>query len=591
MEKKSSQNVSKLEREIKRLSKPFQLALQKKQKDILQFVSVVKKHVKGLDIGFYIVPEVVVKNNQSHPNFENLTLHFLLDDFEKPITEFNPKLLLGREFSTCLKQKGDDLVLKSSPSITFKGTSISQIRERCFDGNYDDLKSLGKSLIVEDNRGFISALKTIDIHKTMLLQKFEKYIVVYAGAGSWLRGEKSNDFDVFVVIDDTDVKKMSRTQVKEQISGIIWQMAREVEKLTSIQIHIQTYLLTDFWDSLKDAHPVIFTFLRDGVPFYDRGLYSSWKELLKLGKIRPSPESIDMHMNLGVQLLDRVKKRFKEVVSSDIYNAVLSPSQAILMLKGYNPTTPKETIKMFKEVLLKKEKIITKTDVNCLEETVSFFKKIEHDKDLKLSGKEVDRLINNAEKYLSNIRKLFKEISEGKTKESVVNVYLEIIVQLRTLPNFENLSEESVLSSFKKYYILTGKVPLFLEKSIENVVKAKEDYKKGKLTVTEVNKIQKEARTILLEIKILKEKNVIQTSKNVLGLIYGDGLTAEIFSTGKGVFLVKKDTEQCFKLVGKEFVKCLPENVKDLSQRTELLLTSQLISSAKKLLKVRQLKV
>ena len=27
----------------------------------------------------------------------------------------------------------------------------------------------------------------------MLLQKFEKYVVVYAGAGSWLRGEKSND--------------------------------------------------------------------------------------------------------------------------------------------------------------------------------------------------------------------------------------------------------------------------------------------------------------------------------------------------------------------------------------------------------------
>ena len=214
-----------------------------------------------------------------------------------------------------------NLLSEFDKNIRFNGSSVSILRENCFDGIYDDLKKLGTSMIYEDPRGFISALKTIDIHRNMLLQKFEKYVVVYAGAGSWLRGEKSNDFDVFIVIDDTDVKRMSRLQVKDQLTKIIWQMSREVAALTGIQIHIQVYLLTDFWDALKDAHPVMFTFLRDGVPFYDRGIYSAWKELLKLGKIRPSAEAIDMHMRMKPQ--DKLKFQNKVATSyKSLLNAI-----------------------------------------------------------------------------------------------------------------------------------------------------------------------------------------------------------------------------------------------------------------------------
>ena len=36
-------------------------------------------------------------------------------------------------------------------------------------------------------------------------------------------------------------------------------------------LNVQVYLLTEFWEKVKDAEPVIFTFIRDGVPLYDRG--------------------------------------------------------------------------------------------------------------------------------------------------------------------------------------------------------------------------------------------------------------------------------------------------------------------------------
>ena len=54
------------------------------------------------------------------------------------------------------------------------------------------------------------------------------------------------------------------------------------------------YLLTEFWEGVKDANPIFYTFLRDGVPLYDRGGFLPWKLLLRMGKIKPTPESIDM---------------------------------------------------------------------------------------------------------------------------------------------------------------------------------------------------------------------------------------------------------------------------------------------------------
>ena len=84
-------------------------------------------------------------------------------------------------------------------------------------------------------------------------------------------------------------------------------MAQDVAQLTGINVHAQVYLLTDFWDALKDAHPVMFTFLRDGVPFYDRGLYNSWKELLKLGKILVLIKCKSMFFNHEYGVLQYIK--------------------------------------------------------------------------------------------------------------------------------------------------------------------------------------------------------------------------------------------------------------------------------------------
>ena len=87
--------------------------------------------------------------------------------------------------------------------------------------------------------------------------------------------------------------------------GIIYQYVSEAIALAGVKntLHVQTYLLTEFWDAVKDAHPVMFTFIRDGIPIYDRGTFMPWKALLKMGKLKPTPEAIDMFMKRNLAII------------------------------------------------------------------------------------------------------------------------------------------------------------------------------------------------------------------------------------------------------------------------------------------------
>ena len=137
------------------------------------------------------------------------------------------------------------------------------------------------------------------------------------------------------------LKRMPRLELKERLrSMIVGQYASEAIALAGVKkniLNVQVYLLTDFWESVKDAHPVIFTFIRDGVPLYDKGTFLPWKALLKMGKLKPSPEAIDMFMSMGDKTVKRAKATLLDILVHDIYWGVMTPSQALLMLYGLPP--------------------------------------------------------------------------------------------------------------------------------------------------------------------------------------------------------------------------------------------------------------
>ena len=350
----------------------------------------------------------------------------------------------------------------------------------------------------------LSAIKISEVHKNMVLKKFEKYIVSYVLAGSLVQGRATpqSDIDVFIVIDDTDVKKMTRVELKDKLRAIIIGMGMEAGEITGIKnkINIQVYILTDFWLSLREANPIIFTLLRDGVPFYDRGIFMPWKQLLKMGKIKPSQEAIDLFMHTGSQALKRVRFKLREIGMEDIFYAILTPSQAALMLYGIAPPSPKETPELLEEIFVKREKLLEPEYIKILKDQIQLRKDLEHGTKKIVTGAELDKYVTNAEKYLKRINKLFKQIEKTKEEERMVDIYETIVTVVRDVLRLEGvkkLDDSEIVKFFESHLVNAGKVPEKYLRILKKVVKGKKDYDLKKLTKTEIGGVKKESRDFI----------------------------------------------------------------------------------------------
>ena len=346
--------------------------------------------------------------------------------------------------------------------------------------------------------GLIAGIKIAEIHKSMVIKKFEKYIVSYVLAGSLTQGRatEKSDIDVWIVIDDTDVKKMSRAELKDKLRAIIIGMGIEAGEMTGIKnkLNIQVYILTDFWDSLKEANPIIFTLLRDGVPVFDRGIFMPWKQLLRMGKIKPSREAIDMFMSSGTQMIKRVQMKLREIGMEDLFYATLTPSQAALMLYGIPPPTPKETPEVMEEILVKKEKLLEQKYVDILNRNVQVRKDLEHGDMKEISGAQLDKMIKDSQSFLKRIEKLFEEIQARHDEKTVVHLYDEVVTIIRDVLKLEGIKETKdaeMIKLFENELISKAKVPAKWLRELNEIVAAKKKFTQGKLTKAEIEKARK----------------------------------------------------------------------------------------------------
>ena len=406
---------------------------------------------------------------------------------------------------------------------------LSELWQSCYDGKYDLLRMIAMGAPIYD-RGMLGAIKLAEVHKGMVLKKFEKYIVTYVLAGSLVQGKAtpSSDVDVWIVIDDTDVKKMTRVELKDKLRAIIIGMGVEAGEITGIKnkINIQVYIITDFWDSLKEANPVIFTLLRDGVPFHDRGIFMPWKQLLKMGKIKPSREAIDLFMSTGDQMLDRVKFKLKDMGMEDIYYAILTPSQAALMMYGIPPPTPRETPEMMREIFVKKEKLLEERFVNILQKNIDIRKQIEHGEKKELTGKDVDELLDNAVKYLERVKKLFKQIEKIKEGEGMEHLYDRVLTIIRDVLKAEGVEEakdDKVVELFEDELIVKGKVPAKILRDLNEIVEAKKHYDKGKLAKPDIEKARQGSEALIkFLVEYMQRKRGRELERAKIRVKYGE---------------------------------------------------------------------
>ncbi len=432
-----------------------------------------------------------------------------------------------------LKVKLTDIIISMATNVDKNLTPqvllLSELWQSCFDQKYDLLQTIALSAPIYET-GMVSAIKIAEVHKQMVLKKFEKYIVSYVLAGSLTQGRATptSDIDVWIVIDDTDVKKMTRAELKDKLRAIIIGMGMEAGQITGIRnkINIQVYILTDFWDSLKEANPVIFTLLRDGVPFFDRGIFMPWKQLLKMGRIKPSAEAIDMFMNSGDQMLERVHFKLKDIGMEDIYYALLTPSQAALMLFGLAPPAPRETPEIMREVFVQKHALIEESYIKILERVIKIRKDIEHGTKKEITGKEIDELLKDAEDYLKRVKKLFEQIETRKQEEDVLNMYDTVVTVIRDvlrLEGIEQAEESKLIKLFEDELITKGRIPAKYLRVLGEIIEAKESFDKKKLTKPEVEKAKKNSHEFIkFMIEYMQRKRGREVDRARIRCKYGE---------------------------------------------------------------------
>lgn len=447
------------------------------------------------------------------------------------------------------------------------------IWEICLDSKFELAGAIAMSFPLYD-KGILGALRVSEIHKSLVLQKFERYVVSYVIGGSLVRGEavKTSDVDVFVIINDTDVKRMSRLELKERLRGIIYQHVGEASALAGVKNKLspQIYLLTEFWESVKDAHPVMFTFIRDGIPIYDRGTFMPWKALLKMGKLKPSPEAIDMFMSMGDKTVKFAKQSLLDILVRDIYWGIVTPSQALLMLNGSPPPTPKQLVPEMKKNFMEKEKMLEKKYIDIVERIVNLYKDYEHEKLKEIKGEEIDRLIRDSGDYLKRLKELREQIQkrfEEKTIEQMYNDVFGLLKGIMKSSEFKASTPGLMVSEFEEEFVKKGKFTQQDLRILDSLVHAKAEMKKGKSNPTKVDEVRKNAALLLNDLIEYSQRAELMTmEKGRMRLKYkkaGKEMFSELLVSGGESFLVEGN------IIKKLTPKIQESNVKELTDAIE----------------------
>ena len=433
--------------------------------------------------------------------------------------------------------------------------------ENCLDSKFDLTGAISMSFPLYD-KGFLGVLRLAEIHKNLVLRKFEKYVVSYVIGGSLVKGDATptSDADVFIIINDTDVKRMPRLELKERLRSIIaGQHLSEAIAFAGVKntLHIQTYLLTDFWESVKDASPVIFTFIRDGIPIYDRGTFMPWKALLRMGKLKPSPEAIDLFMKSADKTTEMAERRLVDAMI-DVYYGALNPSQALIMLSGHAPPTHKETPRLMEEIFVNKEKMLKKSDIAVLEKSVKMFKEFEHDPKYKVSGKEIDELLKDLDKYLKRLEGLRKQIEKRYEERTIEQAYNDVLELMKKIVG--NLPVEKIPSDFEKNFVKKGKFTSQHLKMLKEVIEARTEFKKGKASAKKIDDARKNATILINELLEFTQRcELVSSTKGQMMLKYKDGVAKLLNANGLSFLIlgneIKKITDKVEKCTMNEMEK------------------------------------
>jgi predicted nucleotidyltransferase/uncharacterized protein (UPF0332 family) len=354
-------------------------------------------------------------------------------------------------------------------------------------------------------------LKEVEEFAKQVLEKYGKYIKCIVMMGSVAREEfkPKSDIDVFVVIDDTSFE--ITPELHEKIDEDLEKIAEKISDKLSVQ---PSYTLTEFWDYARVCHPIVYNFIKEGIPIYDTGFFAPIKKLLEMGRIPATREAIESYMEGAPKKLMRAKTVKLLMLAEDCYYAMLNTAQAVLMFMGLAPPVPSKAYDDVKKFLVEPG-ILEPEYAEWLKEIIEIRKKIEHKELMDVEGKFVDEWIDKAEKFVNKMFSLLNAL-ELRKREKILERTYEVmhkaaITALKSLKKMPE-KEEEVPIMFKKEFI-EGKLidPYYSEvwMKIENMKKLADEKKISEISDKDVYEMREHVRRLIHDLaKVLKEKGV-----------------------------------------------------------------------------------
>lgn len=320
---------------------------------------------------------------------------------------------------------------------------------------FDNLKLKKKS--DKDEIEKLNEKQRVEIIKKFAKEALKKYgklirSIVLFGSTARKEFKEESDIDVFVIIDDTKAKITPR--VKIDIEDGLDAIARKLSKNLSLQ---QPYLLTEFWKLVREGHPIILNFIREGIPVYDKDIFLPIKKLLQMGEIKPSKEAVEKFIERGPKRIRRVENAKIYMVVEDCYYAMLESAQAVLMFLGKMPPRPADAPKELRRSLVEK-KLLDEKFVGYLEGVIKVRKDVEHKKIKTISGVQLDKWINRTKEFVKEMQKLIVKIEILKRENIVLKSHAIMTETAMTLLKAlkKPATEKTLPEKFKKELVDKG---------------------------------------------------------------------------------------------------------------------------------------
>jgi len=325
--------------------------------------------------------------------------------------------------------------------------------------------------------------KRMEVIKKFTKEVLKKYgsvvrsVVLFGSSarGSW---RKESDIDVFIIIDDT--KQKITPNVKERMEDDFDVIAKKLSDKLSVQ---QPYLLTEFWNMVRIGHPIVFNFIREGVPVFDKDIFLPIKRLLQMGEIKPSKEAVEKYIDRAPKRIKRVENAKMYMVAEDCYYAMLESLQAVLMFLGKTPPRPSDAAEAMKKTLVEMD-LVKPEYADWLEGVINARKKIEHKKLKTMAGSEVDQWIDRSKKFVKEMQKTLVRVEVLKREnliEKSYSIMTETILTLLKSMNKVPKKGESISEYFQEHVVKPGLVSDKYLEVFTELEKMKKVVKEGKI--------------------------------------------------------------------------------------------------------------